>query len=127
MIIPNTPHYNSLLWEVKHLIRLKPLKFPNGIPTEEDIGFIKIDIKTGELLINPSYKLSDQNLEKADSPPIYQGKYLREYLKWASGLLNNSLPSLDVQHLDGMKIKDFDRKMKDYYKHQHTFYSKNER
>lgn len=124
MVIPNTPHYNALLWEVKHLIRLKPLKFPNGIPSEDSIGSIKVDTYTGEMMINSSFKMPIENLEKADPTPFYTGKYLREYLKWSSGLLGSSLPNHEIEHRDGHNIAEFDRKMKNYFKHQHKFYLK---
>ena len=123
VVIPNTPHYNAMLWEVKHLIRLKPLSFPNGIPTKEDLGAIKVDRNTGEMRINSAYKISDEKLDKADTPAIFVGKYLREYLKWASGLMGHSLPNHEVQHRNGGHIMDFDKQMKNYYKHQHKFYS----
>ena len=122
-VIPNTPHYNALLWEVKHLIRLKPIKFPNGLPTEKDIGFIKVDMHTGEMSISSAYKIPSEDLEKADTPGIFSGKYLREYLKWASGMIGNSLPCHEVEHRDGNHIEEFDKRMKNYHKHQHKFYS----
>lgn len=123
VVIPNTPHYNSMLWEVKHLIRLKPLKFPNGIPTEEDIGSLKVDLVVGEMSISSSYKIPNEDLEKADAPPIFTGKYLREYLKWSSGLMGASLPCHEVEHRDGNRIVEFDKKMKNYHKHQHKYYN----
>lgn len=122
-MLPNTPHYNALLWEIKHLIRLKPLKFPNGIPKEEDIGNIKVDMNTGEMKISASYKIPAEDLEKAKTPDIFSGKYLREYLKWTSGLIGRGLPSHEVEQRDGQRIMDFDRKMKNHNKHQHKFYT----
>lgn len=122
VILPNTPHYNQMLWEIKHLIRLKPVKFPNGMPTEEDIGNIKIDLRTGELHINPSFKFAPENLERADTPAIFCGKYLREYLKDISGLMTFSLPNHEVEHCNGSRIEEFDKRMKNYYKHQHKLY-----
>lgn len=121
-VIPNTPQYNQLLWIVKHLIKIRPLKFPNGIPTEADIGNIKIDAETGEMLINTAFKVSDERLEKADTSPMFKGKYLREYLKWASGLVGKGLPNIEVQNIDGNRIMNHDKAMKDYYKHKHPYY-----
>ena len=123
MIIPNTPHYNKMLLEVKHLIRLKPLKFPDGFPTEKDIGSVKVDLSRGEMRINSAYKVSQESLDKSDSPPIFTGKYLREYLKWSSGLVGYSLPHIEVKEVDGNRIEEFDKKMKNYYKHQHKLYN----
>ena len=121
-VIPNTPHYNQMLWEVKHLIRLKPLKFPNGIPTEEDIGKIQLDTYTGEMKIDARYQIDQEQLDKSKSDDIFTGKYLREYLKWSSGVMGKSLPCHEVKKIDGNRIESFDKQMKDYYKHQHPFY-----
>lgn len=125
VIIPNTPHYNSMLWEIKHLIRLKPLKFPDGLPTEDDLGSIKVDLETGEMRINRAFRIPKESLDKSDPPPLFRGKYLREYLKWSSGLIGFSLPHHDIDDKDGNRIEDYDRKMKNYYQHQHVYYNNN--
>lgn len=123
VIIPNTPHYNNMLSEVKHLIRVKPLKFPDGFPKETDIGSIKFNRNTGEMKINSAYRIPQEMIDKSDFPLLYQGKYMREYLKWASGLIGRSLPNLEVDDKDGNKIEEYDKRMKNYYKHQHKFYN----
>ncbi|ELU03532.1 hypothetical protein CAPTEDRAFT_175195 [Capitella teleta] len=33
VLVKNTPYFNEMLREVKHLVRLMPLKFPHGVPT----------------------------------------------------------------------------------------------
>lgn len=124
MVVPNTPHYNKMLWDVKHLIRLKPLQFPDGLPTEEDIGNIKIDVDRGQMRINAAFKIPQESLDKADTSPMFTGRYLREYLKWSSGLIGRSLPTHEVKHIDGGHIEEFDKQMKQYYNHQHVYYTK---
>lgn len=84
-ILPNTPEINRMLWEVKHLIRLAPVTFPNGIPTEKDIGAVRFNCYNGEMEINERFRISEQDLEKAKTPILF-GKYLQEYLKWASNI-----------------------------------------
>ena len=81
VIVPNTPHYNNLLWEIKHLIRLKPVVFPDGIPEEKDVGATRIDLGNGKMNISEAFRISDQRLEAAELPKIFSGNYLREYLK----------------------------------------------
>lgn len=34
----NTESVNEKLWQVKHLVKVQPLRFPQGYPTEDDIG-----------------------------------------------------------------------------------------
>lgn len=41
-IFKNTAAQNSELWHVKHLIELRPLTFPNGEPTLEDVHAIEV-------------------------------------------------------------------------------------
>lgn len=88
VIIPNTPHFNKLLWQVKHLLRLKPISFPDGVPTEDDIGAIKVNIYTGEMKINEDFRPTEYSLYGYQTPEIYKGKYLTKYLQKMSGLFN---------------------------------------
>ncbi len=125
VVLPNTPHFNQLLWEIKHLIRLKPVSFPNGIPTDEDIGSVKVDTFNGVMNVNRSFRVSNERLEKAKNPDIYYGRYLREYLKWSSGMFGKSLPNIELLRLDGNHIEDYRNKVKNAYKHQHVFYNNN--
>jgi len=123
IVLPNTPHFNQLLWEIKHLIRLKPVSFPDGIPTEKDIGAVKVNSGTGVMNINECHRVSNERLENAKSHDIYYGRYLREYLKWASGMFGRSLPISEVQQYDGNHIKEFRHKVANANKHQHPYYN----
>nr|CAB3260296.1 uncharacterized protein LOC100175065 [Phallusia mammillata] len=38
----NFPKVNEILWTVKHLITIKPVRFPQGLPTKEDIGYTQL-------------------------------------------------------------------------------------
>ncbi|CAG2170966.1 unnamed protein product [Oppiella nova] len=123
VVVPNTPHFNGLLWRVKHLIQLMPIAFPDGIPTEEDVGCVKLNTYTGALSVNPSHKVSADRIDLAKSDDIYYGKYLREYLKWSSGLFGKGLPGCPVQQINGSHIEDHKRKAMNANKHQHHFYN----
>lgn len=41
-IFKNTADVNEKLWEVKHMIELRPMTFPNGEPREEDVPFLEV-------------------------------------------------------------------------------------
>ncbi|KAJ1348515.1 hypothetical protein KIN20_003829 [Parelaphostrongylus tenuis] len=41
-VFPNTAAFNEELWRIKHLIELKPITFPNGEPTSDDIYFVEL-------------------------------------------------------------------------------------
>lgn len=88
VIVMNTASNNKFLWSIKHLIRLKPITFPNGFPTEEDAycTFLK---QTGELIVTPRLKVNEEDLER---DPEYERikldpRTVRENLriKWNQG------------------------------------------
>lgn len=89
VIVPNTPQFNALLLKVKHLLNLKPAKFENGrIPTEEDIGALKVCPYTGLIKIDERLRLQANrlNLEK---PYLFQGNHLRAKINRLYGLSYN--------------------------------------
>ncbi|NXK58773.1 RM30 protein, partial [Sylvietta virens] len=55
----NIPSVNSRLKVVKHLIRIKPLKLPHGLPTEEEVSSTFLTTK-GELVIKKRLKPVEQ-------------------------------------------------------------------
>ncbi|KAH0624623.1 hypothetical protein JD844_032281 [Phrynosoma platyrhinos] len=56
----NIPSVNEKLKVIKHLISIKPLKLPHGIPTEEEMSDTYINISTGELIIRRRLKPLEQ-------------------------------------------------------------------
>lgn len=86
VVIPNTPHYNALLWDVKHLIHLKPIKFVNGFPTEKDIGATRLCPHTGIFEINEALRVSPDRLYGDEVSEFHQKHYLRNYLRKLSGI-----------------------------------------
>ncbi|KAG8238718.1 hypothetical protein J437_LFUL015276 [Ladona fulva] len=88
VILKNIPENNARLWKVKHLVRITPIKFPNGMPEEKDIGatFLK---ENGELIVSKRLNIDPERLEvscekeerKMDPETIR--KQCR--LKWLSG------------------------------------------
>ncbi|KAM8819817.1 large ribosomal subunit protein uL30m [Eudromia elegans] len=55
----NIPSVNSKLKVVKHLIRVRPLKLPHGLPTEEELSDTFLTSK-GELVIRRRLKPVEQ-------------------------------------------------------------------
>jgi large subunit ribosomal protein L30 len=41
-IMKNTASTNEALWHIKHLIELRPITFPYGEPTIDDVGHIEV-------------------------------------------------------------------------------------
>ncbi|GFT29922.1 39S ribosomal protein L30 [Nephila pilipes] len=90
-IVKNTASNNKFLWSIKHLIRVKPITFPDGFPTEEDAysTFLK---QTGELIVTPRLKINPEDLGR--DPDVERKKLdprsIREdlRLKWNQGYPN---------------------------------------
>ena len=94
-IRPNTSEVNDLLHLVKHIVKILPVKFKNGYPTEQDIGNTRIDLETGEFeIIKPlelvvlndtlnSFKLNDvyvtTDLQTNSSFPINRNDLHKEF------------------------------------------------
>lgn len=85
-VIPNTPQFNALLHKVKHLIELKPATFSNGkIPTEEDIGALRICPYTGNVTIDEKIRMQKHRLHPGKSL-LFQGNMLRGKINNLYGL-----------------------------------------
>lgn len=90
VIVPNTPQFNSMIAQVKHLIQLKPAKFVDGrIPTEEDIGALKVCPFTGAVKIDEKLRPQQRRLN-TEKPLLWQGNHLRAQINRMYGLGNNA-------------------------------------
>ena len=94
-IQPNTVEVNKLLNLCKHVIKVLPVKFLNGYPTEKDVGNTRLNLETGELSIikpletipfndNMSYYTNNgvkisTDLKPTDTFPLDKEK-MRQYL-----------------------------------------------
>ncbi|KAG8197926.1 hypothetical protein JTE90_020304 [Oedothorax gibbosus] len=87
-IVMNTASNNKFLWSIKHLIRIQPITFPDGMPADEDAfgTFLK---QNGELVVHQRLKVDPQELER---DPVYEtskldSRTIREdlRLKWQKG------------------------------------------
>lgn len=89
LLFPNTPHFNRLLYQVKHLITMKPLTFPDGIPTEKDIGAIRVEDHSGVVRINEQFRVPDHRLYGDKKPEVFEGKSMRNYMRRTIGIFMN--------------------------------------
>ncbi|KAJ6635232.1 39S ribosomal protein L30, mitochondrial [Pseudolycoriella hygida] len=89
-VVKNIPEMNAMLWKVKHLVDIKPVVFPYGEPTENDINhsFLK---ESGECIVTKEIKFDEKRLEARnkfdEKPERLDGKTLayNSRLKWLSG------------------------------------------
>lgn len=89
VIVPNTPQFNDLINKVKHLIVLKPAIFANGkLPTEEDIGALKVCPQTGLISVDEKLRLRAKRVN-TEKPILFQGKHLRWKLNKLYGIKYN--------------------------------------
>jgi ribosomal protein L30/L7E len=88
-LVPNTPHHNKLLWQVKHLVAMKPLTFPDGIPTEKDMDCVRICESTGVVRISPSFRVPQERIDADKKPFIMEQRNMRHYLRKLIGIFQN--------------------------------------
>jgi large subunit ribosomal protein L30 len=75
VILKNVPSVNKLLAEVKHLVRILPLRFPHGIP-EHESDFEHVTIRSnGELVVK-------KRLKEFEPPTLTANESLAENDKW---------------------------------------------
>lgn len=64
-IIKNIPENNRRLLKVKHLIKLDPITFPYGEPTENDINHTYLK-PTGECVVSKEIAIDPKRIEASD-------------------------------------------------------------
>uniref|UniRef100_A0A6M2DPE2 Large ribosomal subunit protein uL30m n=1 Tax=Xenopsylla cheopis TaxID=163159 RepID=A0A6M2DPE2_XENCH len=64
-IVKNIPENNSRLWKIKHLIKITPIVFPYGEPTENDIHatFLK---ENGECIVHKEIVIEAERIKIAE-------------------------------------------------------------
>jgi len=60
-VFKNTPYWNDLLWRAKSFIEVRPITFPHGEPTEQDINFTTI-LSSGECVVNKNVNIDENQL-----------------------------------------------------------------
>ncbi|XP_046457018.1 uncharacterized protein LOC124204052 [Daphnia pulex] len=55
VIVANTPSMCAMLWKVKHLIRVTPITFPQGLPEDGDTAGARLQ-QNGQLVFIPKLK-----------------------------------------------------------------------
>lgn len=66
VFLPNIPSVTLILFKIKHLVEIKPITFPNGIPDDFDpeIHGHKLNRQTGEFVVHPSLRVDMDELTK---------------------------------------------------------------
>jgi large subunit ribosomal protein L30 len=88
-VVKNIPEINANLWKVKHLIKIEPITFPYGEPTENDINHTYLKVN-GECIVVKEIggEGGQKRLEAADEifkdPKKLDGSTLRRdtRMKW---------------------------------------------
>lgn len=89
-VVKNIPEINAMLWKVKHLVDVRPIVFPYGAPTIDDINhtFLK---ESGECVVTKEIKFDETRMLARDEfdskAERLDGKTLagNSRLKWLSG------------------------------------------
>lgn len=64
-VFKNTASQNKVLWHVKHLIDLKPLRFPNGEPTLDDVNSLEV-LYDGNCVVDKRISCNESQLSVRD-------------------------------------------------------------
>ncbi|XP_077518186.1 mitochondrial ribosomal protein L30 [Amblyomma americanum] len=87
-IVKNTPFMCKMLWRVKHLVKVSPITFPDGEPTEMMTGTHLS--RDGVFRIVPHLKVPEQRLLEPDAykKRKFTGKEIERVLRehWNNGL-----------------------------------------
>ncbi|CAH1972795.1 unnamed protein product [Acanthoscelides obtectus] len=63
-VVKNIPEINHRLWKVKHVIKIAPITFPDGLPTKDDVTYLK---ENGELQIIKKIGPLEERMKLADA------------------------------------------------------------
>nr|CAG4644354.1 EOG090X0EYV [Lepidurus arcticus] len=85
-VVANTPAMNKMLWDVKHLVRITPVTFPQGLPQDGDLRGAKL-LEDGRLIFSPLLKNDTEQLKTSsavEETKKMDGKTLAKHLrlKW---------------------------------------------
>lgn len=61
----NIPENNARLWKIKHLIRITPITFPYGEPSEEDIQYTYLK-SNGECIVAKEIKVEEERIQATE-------------------------------------------------------------
>lgn len=86
-ILKNIPETNAMLWKVKHLVHIVPIRFPFGEPNATDVAYTHLK-ESGECVVTKAIAIDERRLEAAvefgQRPDRLDGETLRKdsRLKW---------------------------------------------
>ena len=93
-IQPNTIEVNKKIMLCKHMVKVLPVTFINGFPSEKDIGNTQINLETGELKIIKSLEVQTYN----DNIKYYEMNGVK---------ISDDLKPSDTFPFDKIKMRDY--------------------
>ncbi|XP_046416487.1 39S ribosomal protein L30, mitochondrial [Neodiprion virginianus] len=82
-IVKNTPETNVLLWQVKHLIKVTPIKCPDGIPKTASLNGSYLH-ENGTFMVNRKVTIDQKRIDAID-------EYKKDWKKLDSETLRKDL------------------------------------
>lgn len=80
-IVKNIPETNAMLWKVKHLVNIVPIKFPFGEPSPNDVNYTFLK-ENGDCVVTKEIKVDESRLratqEFEQRPDRLDGETLRK-------------------------------------------------
>ncbi|KAI1722582.1 hypothetical protein Ddc_06748 [Ditylenchus destructor] len=79
-VFPNTASTNRQLWKLKHVIDIRPMTFPNGEPTMENVANVEI-LHDGRCVIDRKLAPDPEGIQLLDTSKQFTPSYLASRLK----------------------------------------------
>lgn len=79
-VVKNIPENNARLWKIKHLLKIDPITFPYGEPTENDIKYTVLK-ENGECLVTKNIGPVTERLEAREAFDKQQNRLDTDLLK----------------------------------------------
>ncbi|KAG5684143.1 hypothetical protein PVAND_013384 [Polypedilum vanderplanki] len=64
-IVKNIPENNQRLWKIKHLVKIEPINFVNGEPTEKDINYTFLK-ENGDCIVIKNIECVEKRLDATE-------------------------------------------------------------
>lgn len=95
-IVKNTPQVNKDLYKIKHLIKIIPIKFVNGLPKDGDYtGTLLKD--NGEFIVMDKLKVDEKTMEATE-------KYFKDVKRLEGQTLKKCLRLKWLNPFDGVTV-----------------------
>lgn len=119
VVLKNIPSVNKMLSTVKHLVKITPITFPNGYPTEKDIEHCLLK-DNGEFVIRKELQPIEKNVTPDTVPAEKQRVVMDKKTLERHLLLQLRRYRLSMEYFPTRYVYKYNEDGKEYRYRQHT-------